>query len=551
MADSSRATPRFTSVPWRSSAKAGALVLLLGAAPFAWVPTIGGKTVTLLASGYPLLAAIYSATAVLGVATVIGAPFLRYRFLRWPLVSVILLGFIADFVARLVLGQPLSSHMMGTLVQSRQDYRNALGAYHRQLSSGVIIGAILAAPLLMRPSHRFSVGLWFIPIPVAAWALTFQIVGSLTGRVEEFPAPIAAPAQLYFGARESDLYAGARDDVRYTGGAVRPRFDKILFIVDESVRADYLELNNPGLDDTPFLTELPNLANFGVAVSYANCSQTSRVMLRSGARQEDIPDPNQRVLHQPTFWQFAKRAGYRTVHIDAWEPRHPMANFQTYDEQRYIDEKLSVSMSPYWRVDDRVAELVWSALAKPGPVFAFVEKIGVHTPYAQNIAPHFQYDPKVSFSSKLSPDRRQEVVTYLRAIRSRVDRFFQQLSPLFDLPGVLVIYTSDHGQSMFDGGYDVTSCSGSNAVKGEGLVPLFLISGSPDSQVDFQAAARSGFNRATHSDIFPTLLSAMGFEPQLVQPPYRSSLTNIAQGRLRRFFVFSPFTNDIQWVKVD
>jgi glucan phosphoethanolaminetransferase (alkaline phosphatase superfamily) len=315
-----------------------------------------------------------------------------------------------------------------------------------------------------------------------------------------------------------------------------------------------MQINNAAFDNTPFLNSaLPTLANFGLATSYSNCSDTSRMSLRSGARPTDFPDPEQRVLHQPTFWQFAKKAGYRTVHMDAWQSIHPMDNMQTYDELRYIDQIASVSLTPYSQADDRLAELMLAEFDKPGPSFLFVEKMGMHTPYQTNLPDAPSYQPKAGSlpHPEFTGTRAADVRDYVIGIWWRTDRFFQRVLPAVDKPGVLLIYTSDHGQSMYDGGYDATACSGTNAVKGEGVVPLFVFAGDPAVRAEFQAAAMHSFNRAAHTDIFPTLLSAMGFDPELVEPPYGGGLLNVPSERRRHFFVFSPFTPSVNWVNTE
>ena len=69
---------------------------------------------------------------------------------------------------------------------------------------------------------------------------------------------------------------------------------------------------------TPFLKATDHLINFGVAISGGNCSVISRTIFRFGMRQSDLPNGWREGLNRPTFWQFAHRAGYKTVHIDAW-----------------------------------------------------------------------------------------------------------------------------------------------------------------------------------------------------------------------------------------
>lgn len=537
----------------RSISKLAATAALLLLAPFAWIPAAITKTQTLLALDVPFLAALYFFTVLIGVVAVSGAPFLRRTWARWPLVIIFLIGFGMNYVALSVQGESLSSHMLATFIQARQEVGHAVGTYGSQILIGSAIVAVLAPLLLMQPQLEVSLGGWFLAVPTAAFAFASLLIGNFTGRIEDFPSPIAVPIQAYFAAREAEIYLGPRDPLMYED-PIQPKLDKVILVVDESIRGDYLQLNNPAFDNTPFLVSIrQSLANFGVASAYSNCSATARVALRSGARDVDFPDPDQRLLRQPTLWQFAKKADYRTLYIDTWLPVRKMSSMLTYDELRYVDERADVPLDPYWEADDRVADRIVKEVERPGPALLFVEKIGLHTPYQRNLPPDAGYAPAPGAvpHQDLDTARATTVRDYSVGIRWRVDRFFERLLPAIDKPGVLLIYTSDHGQALYDGGYDASNCSGPNAVKGEGLVPLFVFAGDEPLRRTFQASAARSPNKASHADIFPTLIWAMGFDPDMVRPPYSGGLLQIPAHRTRRFFVFSPFQSSIDWVPVD
>jgi len=191
---------------------------------------------------------------------------------------------------------------------------------------------------------------------------------------------------------------------------------------------------------------------------------------------------------------------------------------------------------------------------RPGRGFLFVEKIGVHVPYERNLpdttprAP----GPEAVLGRQLDSMRAASVRDYVAGVSLRVDDFFRRLLPSLTRPGTLLIYTSDHGQALYDGAYDAANCTGADAVKGEGLVPLLVFASDPDTQRVFQESARVSRDRRSHSDIFPTLLWAMGFDPAAVQPGYEGGLLAVpAPDRVRRFFVLSPFVERIKWVRVD
>ena len=92
------------------------------------------------------------------------------------------------------------------------------------------------------------------------------------------------------------------------------RVPHIVMLVDESIRADFLELT-PGSLHTPELARLrANFIDYGPSASGGNCSHYSNALLRFGASRRDTIKT---VRTNPTLWEYAKKAGYRTVFIDA------------------------------------------------------------------------------------------------------------------------------------------------------------------------------------------------------------------------------------------
>lgn len=555
MADTPRESRDSGSWGLRARLKLAATLAWLLMAPWAWIPLIAAKIRTLVELQLPLFAFLYGAVAISGVVSVACVPFLRNRLLRWTLVSLFLLGFGLDHLAVMVQGEPLSTLMLATFLEVRHQLPLAAAAYRRSILTAVATVLLLAPWLLQQPRPSMALGIWPACLSLASLGLTFLMVGVFTGRVEEFPSPLAVPAQAYFARREAAVYLGPRAPVRY-GGAIRPRFNKIILVVDESVRGDYVGFNEPRLDNTPFLVSRRSMfANFGVASSFSNCSVSARVALRSGARDDDFPDPAQRLLRRPTIWQYAKAAGYRTSHMDSWLAVRLMSSMLTYDELRYVDERSGASLDPYWDIDNKLAADVAAWAARPGHGFLFVEKVGLHVPYERNLPDPVPTtpDPRALLGRTLDARRALTVTNYVAGVRLRVDEFFRRVLPSLTQPGVLLIYTSDHGQSLYDGNYEGTHCAGANtAVKGEGLVPLLVFASDEDARLQFQSAARASRDRRSHSDIFPTLLWAMGFEPADVQPRYEGGLMeNAPPNRMRRFFVLSPFVDRIRWIPVD
>src|SRR5262249_7254132 len=156
------------------------------------------------------------------------------------------------------------------------------------------------------------------------------------------------------GSESSSWGPGFLSDVVTPGsikieGSIHPIFNKIVMIMDESVRGDYVSLNDAARNTTPFLKVTDNLVNFGVAISSANCSDTSRTIFRFGMQQSNLPKGWRDGLQQPTFWQYAHRAGYKTVYIDAWDH-----NALAPVERALIDSNIKIFNNPGYLRDQKL-----------------------------------------------------------------------------------------------------------------------------------------------------------------------------------------------------
>src|SRR5262249_55005445 len=143
----------------------------------------------------------------------------------------------------------------------------------RNCVSVVILGIVLCAP----PVRRFSVSGIFGLLPIASGALVAGVIMFTKGGTQHFPIPFGtfsnAATVLASALNARDVVIN--HDVKIKG-RINPIFDKIVMIMDESVRGDYLTLNDPTRNTTPFLKATSHLINFGVASSGSNCSFISR-----------------------------------------------------------------------------------------------------------------------------------------------------------------------------------------------------------------------------------------------------------------------------------
>jgi glucan phosphoethanolaminetransferase (alkaline phosphatase superfamily) len=380
------------------------------------------------------------------------------------------------------------------------------------------------------------------------------VVHATRGHTEAFPSPYAVPAQFAVAvAFSADGPTIARDPVEYER-PLQPLVPKIVMIVDESVRGDYLGVNNPRYDNTPTLARAgPSLVNYGVAISAANCSVAARLIMRIGLTKEQLPDTRERWRRLPTIWQYAKKAGYRTALVDAWGGEGSFHSYMDQQEAAQIDIMRSAVADWAYARDAVVGDIVSDLLTRDEPMLIYVNKNGVHQDYAKQFPPSLDYDPSPLVASlPLDDGRRQVVKNYHKALRSSVDGFFERLLPALARDDTIAIYTSDHGQSLFEGGYDLSHCSLTrNLHLGEVLVPMVVIAHDDDLQARFRRAAARAFNRTSHFEVLPTLLHLMGYAESWVEPIYGASLLNVPVDRRRGFLMGTFFHPAAIWIDAE
>jgi glucan phosphoethanolaminetransferase (alkaline phosphatase superfamily) len=493
-----------------------------------------------LCIAYPLWISIRAGVVYIPVCLVaflgfVIVPFIRTSLVRVPLLSIMLIGWAFELTILDLNGTLSNQNLFWVLWQERTMASEAVSAYSQNVIRDCASVAILSIVLCAPPVRRFSVPGIFGLLPIAAGALVASVLMYTKGGTQIFPIPFGTfsnAAMVLASARNNArTEATWRDVVINNEGRINPIFDKIVVIMDESVRGDYLTLNDPTYNTTPFLSATRHLINFGVASSGANCSVTSRTIFRFGMRQTDLPNGWREGLNRPTFWEFAHKAGYKTVHIDAWYGSMSLGNGFSLAEKALIDSNISVIKSPNYLRDQTLVGKLLQALKDEGPAFIYVEKLGAHFPYSDKFPPDFHTRPtpltdtfwSVFAKLRLSAVGERDLADYPNAITWSVDEFFRKLLPAVDLRKTLIVYTSDHGQSLLPG--RSTHCSTTPTVPpGEAYVPLFAVTSAPDFEQRLEQGAAHGFGRFSHFEVFPTLLLAMGYDVSWVKRTYGPSL---------------------------
>ncbi len=333
--------------------------------------------------------------------------------------------------------------------------------------------------------------------------------------------------------------------------------NNIVFVLDESIRGDHLSLNGYERETTPYLDELSKrslIKNWGIAASASTCSITSHNLLITGLKTEEMPDKDEMVKKVPSIFEYAKAMKYKTYYFDG-----QMNTFWggTKDDLSYIDvwkNNASFNNGDNWRwsVDFNIAKKIKEITETSTGNFIFIFKHGNHTPYNRNF-PESEATWKPSFTGwrpnfsgieyKVSSEEMIAFInSYDNAIKYNLDNFFKNLATDYsNLPNnTVIIYTSDHAQTLSEGGLTYSHC-GNNPK--EAIVPLFTI-GNIGRDVD------TGY-KASHANLFATLLDLMNYPEQFRKRDYAISLLKAkASDSKERYFVGANLSHGIK-IKFD
>lgn len=366
----------------------------------------------------------------------------------------------------------------------------------------------------------------FYFVPISAVVLAILGLQYSHGFFDRYPSFFRVPAMFVF-AGLSSVYEGERSEVAYSG-SLDAEVEKIVLIVDESIRADILGINGYEKDTTPYLSSLQTgIVNFGLAAASSNCSDYSNLILRAGVRKEGIPDQNQMTLKKPSIWQFARKAGFYNVYLDA-QSAEEWANYQNFmneHEVSYVDELIRLRQKIAYDSDGVAREKLIEYLKQPGKTFIMLNKYGMHFPYFRSHPKEYDIFTPVLGQGEPMNDREKSLNSYMNGIRWSVDDWFKNLlSESGGFQNYVIIYTSDHGQNIVDDGTLATHCR-PRANRFEGIVPMMVFSNDAAILERFKAVQAASYDKVSHFQIFPTLLRLAGYKEPWVRIHYGSSLS--------------------------
>jgi glucan phosphoethanolaminetransferase (alkaline phosphatase superfamily) len=340
---------------------------------------------------------------------------------------------------------------------------------------------------------------------------------------------------IFTGWDRFTSYRGPRKTV-YPSSDQAP-VNNIIFIVDESVRCDHLSLNGYARPTTPLLDELQksgSLYNWGPSASNGTSSLNANLMLITGIKE--LPDVDQNIWKQPTIFQYAKSARYNTFLIDVqmnklWQMRESDLNFV---DHWYRPDDFTGGVAEQ-DIDLAAAKIIRKTVENSTGNFIWINKMGLHFPYPTRFPKSKAVWQPVLQSDSYDYRKKEELInSYDNGLTYNLDNFFRILIGPDGLPdGTILVYTSDHGQTLSENG---ESWPHSGNTRNEACVPLFIIS---PKQLHLDTAYK-----ASHANIFPTLLDLMQVPEKNRIYPYAISLLSAkSSDSTPRHYLFGTLTS--------
>ena len=455
----------------------------------------------------------YFLTFLICIVSIAISPYIRNVYIAVIIGFIISLSYAVDFSYLNINGRGVTLTDLTILFSEFQNYsRHVFSTYSSEIQYGLLVGiGIIIFFYLCRIFTDKRISNYFVLVPIFSIILTSAIQVKTAATFSfGLPSPQKVlsylvywyPYKPYYGDRE-DLYVKPEFSKKYTN---------IIWIIDCSINANYLGINDSTYNTTPFLEKKSNsYINAGRVASITNCSSTSNIFLMGMGNKNDLPDHKEKLLRNPSIFTYAKNAGYKTAYISASSEGNRLQNYMTYFDLADIDyffQPNTKEEKDLRYADEILADHIKGYLEKNDGSFIYVVKSGAHFPWQLNY-PSEQaiYKPCLIGNEGISDASYQTILnTYLNSIRWKTDHFFQSLlKDTSILDNTLMIYTSDHGQLIPSNHNKQTHCNTRDPDIQEGIVPLLYFS----NDLSKVRQPKSMFR------FIPVTLDVMGYSPDV------------------------------------
>ena len=302
---------------------------------------------------------------------------------------------------------------------------------------------------------------------------SYLVVDDYRMRNQLYPVNICYNLYLAFerNAASENYKEASRNfkfDARSEHSATAP--EVYVMVVGETARAHNFSLYGYPRNTNPLLSKTPGIIAFPDATTQSNTTHKSVPMLLSAASAEDF----ERLFHEKGILAAFKEAGFHTVFISNQLPNHSFIDFlgEQADEHYFLKKEESAQGSHYdedllQKLDEILPKADASSSAhyhyRYRKLFVVLHSYGSHFNYQERYPRSFAYF-KPDSRSEAKPENRRDLLNaydntirytdyILHGIIERLQKWEgvqTKTDGVYDQPTSAMLYTSDHGENIFD-----------------------------------------------------------------------------------------------------
>ena len=257
-------------------------------------------------------------------------------------------------------------------------------------------------------------------------------------------------------------------DARSEHSATAP--EVYVMVVGETARAHNFSLYGYPRNTNPLLSKTQGIKAFPNVTTQSNTTHKSVPMLLSAASAEDF----ERLFHEKGILAAFKEAGFHTVFISNQLPNHSFIDFlgEQADEHYFLKKEDALQGSHYdedllQKLDEILPKADASSSAhyhyRYRKLFVVLHSYGSHFNYQERYPRSFAYF-KPDSRSEAKPENRRDLLNaydntirytdyILHGIIERLQKWEgvqTKTDGVYDQPTSAMLYTSDHGENIFD-----------------------------------------------------------------------------------------------------
>ena len=302
---------------------------------------------------------------------------------------------------------------------------------------------------------------------------SYLVVDGYRMRNQLYPVNVCYNLYLAFerDAASENYREVSRDfkfDARSEHSATAP--EVYVMVVGETARAHNFSLYGYPRNTNPLLSKTPGIKAFPNVTTQSNTTHKSVPMLLSAASAEDF----ERLFHEKGILAAFKEAGFHTVFISNQLPNHSFIDFlgEQADEHYFLKKEESAQGSHYdedllQKLDEILPKADASSSAhyhyRYRKLFVVLHSYGSHFNYQERYPRSFAYF-KPDSKSEAKPENRRDLLNaydntirytdyILHGIVERLQKWEKtqaKTDGVYSQPTSAMLYTSDHGENIFD-----------------------------------------------------------------------------------------------------